>query len=211
MAAMESSSSSDLSPVDDDDDDAALIRWHRRPLFLFASFWSSKGECAGVSARRPPSFRRRREGGRDASVREQRRSRRRRESEHYYESYIVKIMEKHRKGRRRQIFYTKGGKNSSRCAHPPSIDSRRLDARAAVAVWRTRTTTTPYSTTILPQNIRILSECDDHQIISRCPPQWLPEDRAFQLSCVEVDEHVGSVRETRVVRTWRTSSFCFSI
>ena len=68
-------------------------------------------------------------------------------------SRIMKtLLENIEKEEEDNFFYTKGGKNSSRCAHPPSIDSRRRTRAVHAAnsyhyyslFYNTSTTKHPY-------------------------------------------------------------------
>jgi len=129
MAAMESSSSSDSSSVDDDDDDAASILMRIVvPFFVLRVEVVAKLVVVVFLPEKDLPFE-------DEEKAEETRlcaSRDDREEDvraNIITSRIMKtILENIEKEEEDNFFYTKGGKNSSRCAHPPSIDSRRTRA-----------------------------------------------------------------------------------
>ena len=96
-------------------------------------------------------------------------SRRRSTSSSSHKKFYNEDIGKHRKGRRRQFFLYERRKELVEMYVRTHHRLTPAAGRALPCMRRTHTTTTPYSTTLLPQNIRILSEYDDRQIISKCP------------------------------------------
>ena len=127
----------------------------------------------GVPARRPPSFRRRREGGRDARLCASRDDR----EEDAGERTLLRVVWKtnwktSKKEEEGKDFFIRKEEEElvETCAPTHRLTPSRRTRRACGE----GNTTTTYSTTILPQNIRILSECEYYEIIS----SWTRESSA---------------------------------